>query len=492
MNNACLDTIHSKDFYKGKSLDFAGVWLPGMRYFNDEFTTNFVVYSEDQSKGSALLGCKKNHISSEDPLDKFGNIKSNSTNNQPHLIYKDNSIIGIEPNDYWIFICGSIQGKDGKSSLWVTTYSKALLLATEDNKGALIYVDDSKEEYIVIGEGQLERVVIGNEVEKLWESKVDKIDGKGLSTEDYTTEEKVKLATVSLNAQENVIEEIKVNGSPLQVVGKSVNINIARDNYVIEKLNTPVGNFYASYALKMNGNVAGSIINIPKDTTIDTGAIKTVTSNGNPYSGAVVGDKYIDIILNDISRTHIYIPANALMDIYTGDKYINVNYQAKEISLKYNDLKAQLDKDINIKVDQVETLGKRLQFLESDESKVTSLSDSTYSIVGKVKLDPKYFEIEPGSNRITIKAVQFESAGVAEEVRAQLTGSKDDKLEDVTSLNSLKNAILDLASKQGITKDEIGNGLIYNEEDQKLELNLKDGSSLHINEKGELELIWKD
>jgi len=239
----------------------------------------------------------------------------------------------------------------------------------------------------------------------------------------------------------------------------------------------------------MNGNVAGSIINIPKDTTIDTGAIKTVTSNGNPYSGAVVGDKYIDIILNDISRTHIYIPANALMDIYTGDKYINVNYQAKEISLKYNDLKAQLDKDINIKVDQVETLGKRLQFLESDESKVTSLSDSTYSIVGKVKLDPKYFEIEPGSNRITIKAVQFESAGVAEEVRAQLTGSKDDKLEDVTSLNSLKNAILDLASKQGITKDEIGNGLIYNEEDQKLELNLKDGSSLHINEKGELELI---
>ena len=57
--------------------------------------------------------------------------------------------------------------------------------------------------------------------------KVDTVAGKGLSTEDYTTAEKTKLAGVEAGAQVNIIEGIKLNNSALAVdASKAVNIDI--------------------------------------------------------------------------------------------------------------------------------------------------------------------------------------------------------------------------------------------------------------------------
>lgn len=117
-----------------------------------------------------------------------------------------------------------------------------------------------------------EKVYLGeNSLSHLWlliknklGTKVDKIDGKGLSTNDYTTEEKNKLAGLDghahsnkteldkidtnkitnwdtgythsqashapSNAQANVIESVKVNGSALSVAGKAVNITVPTNN----------------------------------------------------------------------------------------------------------------------------------------------------------------------------------------------------------------------------------------------------------------------
>lgn len=58
-------------------------------------------------------------------------------------------------------------------------------------------------------------------------NKVDKVEGKGLSTNDYTNEDKALLQTVAANAQENVIEAVKVNGTPLEVNSdKAVNVEV--------------------------------------------------------------------------------------------------------------------------------------------------------------------------------------------------------------------------------------------------------------------------
>lgn len=56
--------------------------------------------------------------------------------------------------------------------------------------------------------------------------KVDKVSGKGLSTNDYTTAEKNKLGGIESGAEENVIETISVNGSEQTVTDKTVDITV--------------------------------------------------------------------------------------------------------------------------------------------------------------------------------------------------------------------------------------------------------------------------
>lgn len=57
--------------------------------------------------------------------------------------------------------------------------------------------------------------------------KVDAEAGKGLSSNDYTTAEKEKLAGIAAGAQPNVIEAIQLNGVALPVSEKAVNLPLA-------------------------------------------------------------------------------------------------------------------------------------------------------------------------------------------------------------------------------------------------------------------------
>ena len=77
------------------------------------------------------------------------------------------------------------------------------------------------------------------ELETAVAAKVDKVEGKQLSTNDYTTEEKEKLSGIAAGAQVNVIETVQVNGSPVSPSGKTVNISVptgtlASKNEVVE------------------------------------------------------------------------------------------------------------------------------------------------------------------------------------------------------------------------------------------------------------------
>lgn len=56
--------------------------------------------------------------------------------------------------------------------------------------------------------------------------KVDKVQGKQLSTEDYTTAEKTKLSNIESGAQVNIIETVSVNGTDLSVNNKAVNVTV--------------------------------------------------------------------------------------------------------------------------------------------------------------------------------------------------------------------------------------------------------------------------
>jgi hypothetical protein len=57
--------------------------------------------------------------------------------------------------------------------------------------------------------------------------KVDKVDGKGLSANDFTDEAKAKLDGVEAGANQNLIEIVKLNGAALDISEKAVNIPVA-------------------------------------------------------------------------------------------------------------------------------------------------------------------------------------------------------------------------------------------------------------------------
>lgn len=71
---------------------------------------------------------------------------------------------------------------------------------------------------------------VWQKIKVLLNGKVDKIDGKALSTNDYTTEDMIKLASIEAGADENVLEAVKVNGVALTITNKAVDVSVPTNN----------------------------------------------------------------------------------------------------------------------------------------------------------------------------------------------------------------------------------------------------------------------
>lgn len=99
--------------------------------------------------------------------------------------------------------------------------------------------------------------------------------------------------------------------------------------YSIVKDATATSGYAATYHLTADGVNTGTAIDIPKDFLVKSASVETVTVADQPYTGAQVGDKYIDFVINakDASATdeHLYLPVNDLVDVYTAGNGINVS-----------------------------------------------------------------------------------------------------------------------------------------------------------------------
>lgn len=107
-------------------------------------------------------------------------------------------------------------------------------------------------------------------------------------------------------------------------------------NYTVKKQASAESGYFATYQLFSVGTgtggadeAVGEKINIPKDYLVKSATIETVTVADEPYEGAQVGDKYIDFVVNtydaSATNTHIYLPVNELVDVYTAGNGININ-----------------------------------------------------------------------------------------------------------------------------------------------------------------------
>ena len=116
--------------------------------------------------------------------------------------------------------------------------------------------------------------------------KVDKVEGKTLSTNDYTTAEKTKLTGIATGAEVNKIDAVKVNGTALGITDKAVNIDLSNyatksttlagygitNAYTKDEVNTELGKKANSSDVYTKTEVNNSLANkLSKTDVIDGG-----------------------------------------------------------------------------------------------------------------------------------------------------------------------------------------------------------------------------
>lgn len=115
---------------------------------------------------------------------------------------------------------------------------------------------------------------------------------------------------------------------------------IAVPEYTIERQPTAESGYAATYKLKRTVNGAstyvGDPINVIKDLVISKGSLETVATDGVPYDSALVGDPYLDLVLNDAEQSHVYIPVKGLIDTYVAGNGIEIVNNVVSVKLADN------------------------------------------------------------------------------------------------------------------------------------------------------------
>lgn len=134
-------------------------------------------------------------------------------------------------------------------------------------------------------------------------NKVDKVSGKGLSTNDFTNTYKTAIDNLPssyapTNAQANVIESIKVNGTAQTITSKAVNITVPTTASDIGAMDSSVTHLSGDVPTtrKVNGKALSSDITLsasdvgalPDDTTIPTVVDTYSSTSTNAMSGKAV------------------------------------------------------------------------------------------------------------------------------------------------------------------------------------------------------------
>lgn len=189
-------------------------------------------------------------------------------------------------------------------------------------------------------------------------NKVDKEEGKGLSSQDYTLEEKEKLASIASGAQPNVIEHIFVNDVERlpTIVGnldKSVNLQI----------NT----FDDEYKEKLDGIEAGAQVNEIEHIFVNGSELLIGMVSNKPKSVSINYTEYTQEEKEKLAGIEAEAEVNKINSIkvngvtYTPDSNKTVSITIDQAALNLNVLEgAQIPGAVS-GVEEVDQVSKKLQ-----------------------------------------------------------------------------------------------------------------------------------
>ena len=184
------------------------------------------------------------------------------------------------------------------------------------------------------------------------DGKVDKVEGKGLSTEDYTTAEKTKLSGIEAEANKTVVDTALSETSENPVQNKAIYAVIKDNEEIVAEalndLNSRVGGLNNVEASETNGNIK---INDVETTVYE---LPTATSS-------VLGGVMVDAALNEQSNN---VVANSAITKAIVDN-------ERVISEALNDLEEKID---------THTADTEIHVTSADKTKLASIEEGATKI----------------------------------------------------------------------------------------------------------------
>lgn len=272
---------------------------------------------------------------------------------------------------------------------------------------------------------------------------VKKENGKGLSTNDYTTDEKSKLEGIEAGAEVNVIESVSVNGSVLQPEAKGVNIDIASPiatakNEAVSASKVSVSesagtdNVLKVYTFTQNGVEIGKI-NVPKDLVVSGGSIVEVE-----------GVKYLRLVIAN-QTAPVDIAVTDLVDVYKGSAYITIASD-NTISVNFSALDSELVKGTS-------EVGKAIKANETaikTASSEASAALSAHNINSEAHTDIRTLIANAISKAETDLSTAIANHNTSEEAHASLMAKIQGYIDAAKSIDASLNLLIE-------QKDSLGN-----------------------------------
>lgn len=192
----------------------------------------------------------------------------------------------------------------GLNALWVGTQAEYAQVASTLAEGTLVVITDDNDIDSTPTENSTNMVTSGGVyafVIQGLNNKVDKVQGKGLSTEDYTTAEKTKLSGIEAEANKTVVDSA-LDGTSTNPVENQV-IKAALDL----KANAANLGTAASKDVPVSGDAAATEVVMGNDSRL-----AHIDANGNLW----IGNTQIWELIDDASYAALQTKENILYLVY--------------------------------------------------------------------------------------------------------------------------------------------------------------------------------
>ena len=201
--------------------------------------------------------------------------------------------------------------------------TSAVIMDTDGVWGVyVIYGDPSSQGWAI----ESTQIATTPQVKNMISRKVDKVDGKGLSTNDYTTDEKTKLSGINAGAQVNVLESVKVNGAVLTATDKTVDISVPTKTSDLTNDSGYITSIPSEYITESELNAKGYLTNYTEtDPTVpDWAKAATKPTYTAAEVGALPADTVIPVVPDSLKNPYAITFTGGATGSYDGSSELSI------------------------------------------------------------------------------------------------------------------------------------------------------------------------